>query len=127
MTEEMRSTGHVGLDVYLAWAMAAGGYWVPFAIVIIFGSVEGINVLSKWWLTYWSSHASTGSQIAFLEMYTLINAGFIFSTFLSMVLIVKIGMRASQNVSFSLFRLRMRNQCFIVLIINVHPVLRAHA
>ncbi|CAB9522599.1 Multiple drug resistance-associated protein-like transporter 1 [Seminavis robusta] len=97
MTEEARSTGHVGLPVYLAWAKAAGGYWVPFAIVLIFGSVEGMNVLSKWWLTYWSSHASGGSQMGFLEIYALINLGFVISTFFAMVLLVTIGMRASQN------------------------------
>lgn len=66
MTEESRSIGHVGLDVYLAWAKAAGGYWVPFALIFLFGAVEGINVTAKWWITYWSSHASSGSQMGFL-------------------------------------------------------------
>jgi ABC-type multidrug transport system ATPase subunit len=116
MTEETRSTGHVGKDVYLAWAKAAGGYWVPFVIVLTFGSVEGINVLSKWWLTYWSSHAATGSQIDFLEMYALINVAFIVSTFVSMVLLVSIGMRASQNVRFGTHR-RPRGNVLVVLII----------
>ena len=98
MTAEVSSIGHVGADVYLAWAKAAGGYWVPFAIVLLFGSVEGINVLAKWWITYWSSHATAGSQISFLEVYALINFGFVLSTFCAMILLVTIGMRASQNV-----------------------------
>ena len=99
MTEEARSIGHVGLDVYLAWAKAAGGYWVPCALIFLFGAVEGINVVAKWWITHWSSHASSGSQIGFLEVYALINMGFVFSTFCAMVLLVFIGMKASQNVS----------------------------
>jgi ABC-type multidrug transport system ATPase subunit len=117
MTEETRSTGHVGMDVYLAWVKAAGGYWVPIVLVLTFGSIEGINVLSKWWLTYWSSHASTGSQIGFLEMYALINVGFIFSTFISMVLLVSIGMRASQNVRSGTHWRLMRDTFLVVLII----------
>ncbi|KAL3922139.1 MAG: hypothetical protein SGILL_002364, partial [Bacillariaceae sp.] len=32
MTSEERSTGHVGMDVYLYWCKAASGMWVPFTI-----------------------------------------------------------------------------------------------
>ena len=100
MTEEARSIGHVGTDVYIAWARAAGGLWVPFVLVALFGSVEGINVLAKWYLTYWSSHATSDTQMGYLEIYALINFGFICFTFFAMILLVWIGMKASQNVSY---------------------------
>jgi len=99
MTEETSSTGHVSKDVYLAWAKAAGGYQYPVAMVVLFCFVEGINVLSKWWLTYWSSHASRGTQTEFLVVYSGINALFIISSFFSVVLLLYIGLKASQSVS----------------------------
>lgn len=54
MTSEFkeRVVGSVDKDVYLAWGKAAGGAWIPFVIVIVYGMVEVVNVLSKWWLTY---------------------------------------------------------------------------
>ena len=55
MTEEARAEGHVKLGVYLSWASAAGGYWVPFVIMSLYAMVELFNVGTKWWLTYWSS------------------------------------------------------------------------
>lgn len=99
MTKEARSIGHVSMDVYMAWAKAAGGLWVPFVLVALFGSVEGMNVLAKWYLTYWSSHATSDTQMGYLETYALINFGFICCTFCAMILLVWIGMKASQNVS----------------------------
>lgn len=99
MTEEARSTGHVAKDVYLAWAKAAGGYWIPIAIVLMFGSVEGMNVLAKWWLTYWSSHSTSTNQGTFLGIYAGINLGFIILSFIAMIFLIFIGMRASRNVS----------------------------
>jgi ABC-type multidrug transport system fused ATPase/permease subunit len=99
MTEEARSIGHVGMDVYLSWAVAAGGYWVPVALVLLFGATEGVNVLSKWWLTYWSSHSNSESQNAFLADYALINVVYVVVVFASMVVTTFIALRASQNVS----------------------------
>jgi ABC-type multidrug transport system ATPase subunit len=82
MTEESRSNGHVGKDVYLAWAKAAGGYWVPVVLLLIFGATEGISVLSKWYLTHWSSHAKSGEQSSFLAVYSWINGLFVVVVFL---------------------------------------------
>ena len=120
MTEEARSIGHVGLHVYTAWAKAAGGLWVPFVLVVVFGLVEATNVLAKWYLTYWSSHATTGTQMVYLEMYSLINFVFICFTFLATVSLIWMGMKASQNVSSSLALL---GHDFILFSHDVHHYL----
>lgn len=54
MTNEFkeRAVGKVDSQVYFAWARAAGGSWLPFLILAVYGLVEVINVSSKWWLTY---------------------------------------------------------------------------
>jgi ABC-type glutathione transport system ATPase component len=54
MTNEFkeRAVGKVDSQVYFAWARAAGGAWLPFLILAVYGLVEVINVSSKWWLTY---------------------------------------------------------------------------
>lgn len=49
MTVEERLVGHVGIDVYMYWARAAGSQWIPLILILIFGTVECINFLSKWW------------------------------------------------------------------------------
>lgn len=99
MTEEARAVGHVKLGVYLSWAEAAGGYWVPFIITLFFGLVEGINVLTKWWLTYWSSHGEQASQMWFLGIYALINASSVVAGFLCFLCVVLFGLKASRKVN----------------------------
>jgi hypothetical protein len=127
MTDELleRETGRVGLNVYLAWADAAGGYLVPFVIVFGYGAVEGIYVLSKvrtvsllftgsveisclgcicalswqWWLTYWSQNAGPGGQGKFLAIYALINLAVALASFFRMIVLVIFGLRASRRVS----------------------------
>lgn len=98
MTIEERATGHVLRDVYFSWAKAAGGAWVPFAIVFVYGLVECINVSSKWWLTYWSEHGSEGSQMRFLGIYALINLTAMLASFCRLVLVMLCGLRASRQV-----------------------------
>lgn len=71
MTVEERSQGHVSFSVYLSWATAAGGAWLPAALVVLYGAVECIQVASKWWLTYWSEHATVDTQIFFLSIYAV--------------------------------------------------------
>ncbi len=75
MTDELveRETGRVGLNIYLAWANAAGGYWVPFVIVFGYGAVEGIYVVSK---------VSTKLRIAAFHSSCI---GLTFQSFLSVV------------------------------------------
>lgn len=72
MTEETRLTGHVSLSVYWTWAKAAGGVMVPLVIIVTFAIGEGTQVLSNWFLTYWSSHGEEQTQKHFLLLYAVI-------------------------------------------------------
>jgi ATP-binding cassette, subfamily C (CFTR/MRP), member 1 len=72
MTEETRLTGHVSLSVYWTWAKAAGGLLVPIVIIVTFAIGEGTQVLSNWFLTYWSSHGEEHTQKHFLLLYAAI-------------------------------------------------------
>lgn len=71
ITVEERSIGKVELSVYFAWAKAAGGSWIPLALVLVYGAVECVSVSSKWWLTYWSDHGKSESQVYFLTIYAV--------------------------------------------------------
>jgi ATP-binding cassette subfamily C (CFTR/MRP) protein 1 len=97
---EARKTGHVGASIYYSWARAAGGIMVPITILISFALVEGVTVLSNWWITYWSSHGGSGSQTRFLAVYALINLSAAVTGLLRMLLIVIFGVRASRQVSY---------------------------
>jgi len=101
MTDEFREreSGHVGLRVYLAWAKAAGGAWVPILIVLVYAAAEGVTVLSKWWLTYWSNHGQSESQMKFLGIYAVINLVAVIAQFGRVILIMMCGLRASRRVS----------------------------
>lgn len=96
MKEELRMTGHVNPRVYLTWAKAAGGLLVPIGILLGFGLTEGVTVLSNWWLTYWSGHATPETQMEFLGVYALINMASALANFFRMVFLMIIGLRASK-------------------------------
>ena len=83
---------------YFYWAKAAGGVWVPFAIVFAFGVVELIGVASKWWLTFWSSHGSEHTQTFFLGIYAIINLINVIAIFMRLIFIMLMGLRASRKV-----------------------------
>ena len=84
---------------YFYWARAAGGIWVPLAIVLAFAAVECIGVLSKWWLTYWSTHGAEHDQMYFLGIYGVINLANIVGIFLRLMFVMMTGLRASRKVS----------------------------
>jgi len=107
MTVEERSVGHVGIDVYLYWARAAGSTWIPVILFVIFGAVECVNFLSTWWLTYWSSHGSEHNQTFFLGFYGLINLTIIVAIFLRLIFIMLLGLRASRKIYSNLLHVIM--------------------
>mmetsp|Transcript_50015 Transcript_50015/g.50860 ORF Transcript_50015/g.50860 Transcript_50015/m.50860 type:complete len:611 (+) Transcript_50015:47-1879(+) len=107
MTIEERSVGHVGIDVYLYWARAAGSTWIPAILFLIFGAVECVNFLSTWWLTYWSSHGSEHNQSFFLVYYGLINLTIIVATFLRLIFIMLLGLRSSRKIYSNLLHVIM--------------------
>jgi ATP-binding cassette subfamily C (CFTR/MRP) protein 1 len=96
MKDEARMTGHVDIRVYWTWAKAAGGILAPLGILLGFSFTEGINVLSNWWLTYWSNHATPETQAKFLAIYALINFGSALANFLRMIFLLMIGLRAAK-------------------------------
>ena len=103
MSDEMaeREIGKVGLEVYLTWANAAGGFWVIPMILVIYSLGEATTVLSNWWLTYWShsADASMSSQLYFLGIYGAINLSAILAEFLRQIIVVVFGLQASKTVS----------------------------
>jgi ABC-type sugar transport system ATPase subunit len=99
MSVESRHTGHVDANMYYSWARAAGGIVVPITILLSFILVEGVTVLSSWWLTYWSTHGDAESQGQFLAIYAIINLSVAVTGFFRMLLIVIYGVRASRKVS----------------------------
>lgn len=109
MTEESRSVGHVKAAVYLAWSKAAGGYWVPAVLILMFGLVEGINVISKWWLTHWSSQAKPDGQSSFLAIYTWINLAFVVVVFFAMIFTTYLGLEvcAGSTAYFAPFEIHL--------------------
>lgn len=97
--EESRETGVVGLNVYLMWAKAAGGLGVPVIFICVFFLVEGLSVVSTWWLTYWSANADSGrSQAYYLSVYVAIGLSTVIAGLLRMILIQYFGIRASRKV-----------------------------
>ena len=110
MTDEMneREIGAVNLDVYITWAKSAGGIWVLILMIAFYGGVEGINVLSKWWLAYWSEHGSdVDSQNYFLLVYAGINLCGVICMFFRIFFVLLSGLRASKKVRCFTFPLQI--------------------
>jgi hypothetical protein len=98
MTEETRMTGHVGLNVYMSWARAAGGIFVPLVILAAYASAEGVRVLSNWFLTYWSSHGAADNQSYFLAIYAGIGVCVALGGAMSNLILLCFGLAASRRV-----------------------------
>ena len=101
ITDEMeeREIGAVDFDVYMSWAKSAGGVWVGIFMISFYVAVEGINVLSKWWLSYWSENIENGkTQTYYLQIHAVINFCGILCIFLRIVFILLAGVRASRKV-----------------------------
>jgi len=99
-TDELleRDIGEVTLSVYLSWAKAAGGTFVFLLIIFSYGAVEVINVLSRWWLTYWSFHgAESTDQLGYLFVYAAINVTAVFAMFARLLFVTICGLRASRT------------------------------
>mmetsp|Transcript_53178 Transcript_53178/g.79395 ORF Transcript_53178/g.79395 Transcript_53178/m.79395 type:complete len:1217 (-) Transcript_53178:551-4201(-) len=99
-TDELqeRSIGNVNKDIYLAWLRAAGGIFLGVLIPLFYLGAEGLNVLSQWWLTYWSGHGDEVSQLKFLAIYAIINFSAVLAMFIRMVVVMTSGLRASDKL-----------------------------
>jgi ATP-binding cassette, subfamily C (CFTR/MRP), member 1 len=98
MTEEARMTGHVGLDVYMSWARAAGGAYVPIVVLVVYASNEALRVFANWFLTYWSSHGSVDNQSHFLGIYAGIGVCVALGGAFSNLIMLSFGLTASRRV-----------------------------
>jgi len=100
MTDEFkeRVKGSVDRAVYIAWAKSAGGISVGVLILAMFVGVEGLNVMSKWWLTYWSSGSGGRGPFFYLGIYALVNVSAMWATFFRLLLFVYAGLRASRSM-----------------------------
>jgi ATP-binding cassette, subfamily C (CFTR/MRP), member 1 len=104
MTEEAREEGNVDIGIYWSWIQAAGGNIVPILVFITFFAFEAMSVLSNWWLTYWSSHGSSGtSQTYFLAVYAIINASAALADIIRTILLSFFGLLASRKVKSEFF------------------------
>ena len=99
MTEETRMKGNVNVSVYLSWFRAAGHIiWVPVAVIVAQAMGEVAQVLSNWWLTYWSAHGESQSQRHLLSIYAIINLAAALVGLLRNFLLAYFGLRASRQV-----------------------------
>jgi len=98
MTDEMkeREVGSVGLKVYKAWAVAAGGITVGIAIILCYLGVESLNVSARWWLSYWSEHGAKHSQGYFLSIYASINIAICIAVFTRQLFVFFRSIQASR-------------------------------
>jgi ATP-binding cassette, subfamily C (CFTR/MRP), member 1 len=99
MTEETRMKGNVNVSVYLSWFRAAGHIiWVPVAVIVAQAMGEVAQVLSNWWLTYWSAHGESQSERHLLSIYAIINLAAALVGLLRNFLLAYFGLRASRQV-----------------------------
>ena len=100
MTDEFveREVGNVSTKIYFSWAKAAGGSWIAFAIFFSYLAVEGVNVFSKWWLTYWGQHTKENSQNYFLGVYVAIGLFAVIAQFFRIAFVMYCGLKASRTV-----------------------------
>jgi ABC-type multidrug transport system ATPase subunit len=56
ITIEDRQVGDVSWSVYKSWMIAAGGIIMVILIVSLFVIAESTNVMTSWWLSFWSEN-----------------------------------------------------------------------
>jgi ABC-type multidrug transport system fused ATPase/permease subunit len=76
-SEEKRERGRVKLDVFLAYARAAGGLLPGLVLAALFLGFQGISQASSIWLSYWSGHIGpdtpTSTNFRYLGVYAIIS------------------------------------------------------
>ncbi|RLN48167.1 hypothetical protein BBJ29_000290 [Phytophthora kernoviae] len=108
MTDEDRSVGDVAWQVYKTWILAFGGIFAGLTIVIIFIATQFVNLLSTWWLSFWSEHsqptddddepANPQSQMFYVYVYMGLNAAYAVALYIRAITTYKGGLRASQSL-----------------------------
>ncbi|EED16527.1 ABC multidrug transporter, putative [Talaromyces stipitatus ATCC 10500] len=98
MQQEDRATTTVGWDVWKAYMMASGHILFPIFVVLTIILTNASNIMTSFWLTYWTSgkyNLTTGQYIAGYASLAALQAiiMFVYSTVLSVA-----GTNASKNM-----------------------------
>lgn len=98
LADEDRSTGDVVWPVYKWWIDAFGGYGAGVYIILIFVTVQSINLSSTFWLSYWSENAAThkDSQMNYLHVFIALNALYAVALYVRAIATYIRGLRASK-------------------------------
>ncbi|GLE08118.1 hypothetical protein PINS_up019080 [Pythium insidiosum] len=98
LVDEDRSVGDVAWDVYKVWINAFGGIPAGLYIIFIFVVVQGINLLSTFWLSYWSENAEQhqDSQMFYLYVFIGLNAAYAVALYVRAIATYIRGLRASK-------------------------------
>jgi len=102
MSREDRNKGTIGMQAYLDYAKATGGYVLFVSVVLFFGIVIGISIVNNWWLSYWSEQESINpekhSTGFFLGIYFALAMAFAFLTFVRTVIFLSMALKASRRL-----------------------------
>ncbi|ETN05307.1 hypothetical protein PPTG_23495 [Phytophthora nicotianae INRA-310] len=105
MTDEDRSVGDVAWQVYKTWIMAFGGIFAGLVVIIIFIATQCVNLLSTWWLSFWSEHsqpkdgpANKESEMFYVYIYMALNLAYAVALYIRAITTYKGGLRASKSL-----------------------------
>ncbi|POM64943.1 Pdr transporter, partial [Phytophthora palmivora] len=107
MTDEDRSVGDVAWQVYKTWIMAFGGISAGILVIIVFIATQCVNLLSTWWLSFWSEHsqskdddesADQQSQMFYVYVYMALNVAYAVALYIRAITTYKGGLRASRSL-----------------------------
>ncbi|KAG1706852.1 hypothetical protein DVH05_027703 [Phytophthora capsici] len=108
MTDEDRSVGDVAWQVYKTWIMAFGGVSAGLLVIIIFIATQCVNLMSTWWLSFWSENAQPNdedhkpadpqSQMFYVYIYMALNVAYAVALYIRAITTYKGGLRASRSL-----------------------------
>ncbi|EEY69725.1 ATP-binding Cassette (ABC) Superfamily [Phytophthora infestans T30-4] len=105
MTDEDRSVGDVAWQVYKTWIMAFGGIFAGLVVIVIFIATQFVNLLSTWWLSFWSEHsqpkdgpADKESEMFYVYIYMALNLVYAVALYIRAITTYKGGLRASKSL-----------------------------
>ncbi|KAK1939976.1 Multidrug resistance-associated protein 1 [Phytophthora citrophthora] len=108
MTDEDRSVGDVAWQIYKTWIVAFGGIFVGLLVIIFFIATQCVNLMSTWWLSFWSEHsqpkddihkpADPHSQMFYVYIYMALNLAYAVALYIRAITTYKGGLRASRSL-----------------------------
>ncbi|KAL4167731.1 hypothetical protein KRP22_013215 [Phytophthora ramorum] len=108
ITDEDRSVGDVAWQVYKTWILAFGGISAGLLVIVVFIGTQCVNLLSTWWLSFWSEHSKTKdddeqpadpqSQMFYVYVYMILNVVYAIALYVRAITTYKGGLRASKSL-----------------------------